>query len=75
MNDKIQAMVKKVALISLGGVLQQDDLSIGAAGWLQLCRLACSVQEVGHGRFPGLTAGTWQGCPPLNPWNGSAIKR
>ena len=32
MNDKIQAMVKKVALISLGGVLQQDDLSLGAAG-------------------------------------------
>ena len=53
MNDKIQAMVKKFGLISLGGVIllafKQDDLSLGAAGWRQLCRLACSVQEVGHG--------------------------
>ena len=49
MNDKIQAMVKKVGLISLGGVLQQDYLSLGIYWWRQLCRLACSVQEVGHG--------------------------
>ena len=35
MTDESQAMVKKVALISLGGVLQQDDLSLGAAGWRQ----------------------------------------
>ena len=49
MNDKIQAMVKKVGLISLGGVLQQDYLSLGVYWWRQLCRLACSVQEVGHG--------------------------
>ena len=49
MNDKIQAMVKKLGLISLGGVLQQAYLSLGAYLGRQLCRLACSVEEVGHG--------------------------
>ena len=49
MNDKIQAMVKKLGLISLGGVLQQAYLSLGAYWGRQLCRLACSVEEVGHG--------------------------
>ena len=34
--------------------LQQIDLSLAASGWRPLCRLACFVQEVVHGWFPGL---------------------
>ena len=52
MSDGSQAMVKKIGLIGLVESScwpQQDDLSLGAAGWRQLFRLACSVQEIGHG--------------------------
>ena len=46
MTDESQAMVKKVGLISLGGVIL---LAPSPAWWRQLCRLASPIQEVGHG--------------------------
>ena len=51
MTDESQAMVKKVGLISIGGVvlLALSKMTSGTAWRRQLCRLACPIQEVVHG--------------------------
>lgn len=80
MTDESQAMVKKVGLISIGGMIMfAFDKMIfpppDTAKRRRLCRLACPIQEVVHGLFSDQPVGVRHRNPSLKTGDGSGCSR